>query len=55
MFVAAVFTIARTLKWPKYPSRGMDKDMQWNITPHKKKQNCAICRHVDGIIDCRTE
>ena len=25
MFVAAVFTIARTLKWPKYPSRGMDK------------------------------
>ena len=29
--------------------------MQWNTTQHKKEQNCATCRNVDGSIDCHTE
>ena len=40
--------------------RGMDKEYVAQIhngilLTHKKEQNCAICRDVDGLRDCHTE
>ena len=41
-------------------NRGMDKDNVVHsnnriLLSHKKEQNCAICRDVDGARDCHTE
>ena len=40
--------------------RGLDKEDVVHIysvvlLSHKKEQNCAICRDVDGPIDCHTQ
>ena len=60
MFTAALFTIARTWKQSKCPStdewiKNCGTYIQWYITRHKKEQNCAICRDVDGPRDCHTK
>ena len=60
MFIAALFTIARSWKQPKWPLT--DKWIKmWYIytieyySGHKKEQNWVICRDVDGSRDCHTE
>ena len=62
MFIAALFTIARTRKQPKCPhtDEWIKKmwhiyTMEWNILSHKKKQNWVICSEVDGPRVCHTE
>ena len=60
MFIAALFTIARTWKQLKCPSTEMNVKsrrgtyIQWNIS-HKKEWNWVICSEVDGHRDCHTE
>ena len=49
MFMAALFTIAKTRKQPKYPSTGMDKEGVVHIykgllLSHK---NNVICNNMD--------
>ena len=53
VFIAALFTIARTWKQPKYPSteeRIEDVVYIYNgiLLSHKKEWNCAFCRDMDG-------
>ena len=41
-------------------NRGMDKEdvvYRYNgiLLSHKKEQNCALCRNVDGPRDCHTK
>ena len=57
MLIAALFTIARTWKQPKCPSMGEWIKMWYNgiLLSHKKEQNCAICRDMDGLRDYYTE
>ena len=60
MFIAALFTIARTWKQPKCPSTDEWIKKMWYIytmelLSHKKEQNWLICRDVDGSRDCHTE
>ena len=59
---STLFTTARTWKQPKCPS--IDKWIKKKdgvhtykgiLLSHKKKQNCSICRDVDGPRDCHTE
>ena len=56
MFIAALFTIAKTWKQSKFPS--MDKwikkigtYIQWNMS-HKKELNHVICSNMDEPRDC---
>ena len=52
MFIAALFTIAKTLKQPKCPSTDEWIDMyKYNRTlvSHRKERNFAICNNLDGL------
>ena len=61
MFIAALFTVARTWKQPKCPTVGEWIKRLWYIytygtlLTHKKEQNWVICRDVDGPRVCHTE
>ena len=61
MFIAALFTIARTWKQPKCPSTEEWVKKMWSIytmeyySAIKKEQNNAICSSMDGPRDCHTE
>ena len=59
MFIAALFTIPRTWKQPKCPSRRTDKDVGhvYNgiLFNHKKEWNSAICSNMNGPIDDQNE
>ena len=62
MFTAALFTIARTWKQPKFPStfEWMDKEDEVHIyngirLNHTKEWNNAICSNVDGPRDSHTK
>ena len=61
MFIAALFTIARTWKQPKCPSTDKWVKKMWYIytmeyySAIKKERNCVICRDMDGPRDCHTE
>ena len=61
MFTAALFTIARTWKQPKYPlTEELIKKMQCTYTVEyysaiQKERNCAICRDMDVPRDSYTE
>ena len=62
MFIAALFTIAKTWNQPKCPStdgRIKDKDEvhihNGILLSHKKQRNNAICSDMDGPRDCHTE
>ena len=61
VFIAALFTIARTWNQPECPStRRMDKEGVVHIyngilISHKKERSWVICRNVVGPRDCHTE
>ena len=61
MFTAALFTIARSWKQPKFPSTEEWIKKIWYIykmeyySAIKKEENNAICSHMDGPRDCHTE
>ena len=58
MFIAALFTIARTWKQPKCPSIDEWINMWYIYTillSHKKEWNWVTCGDVDGPRDCHTE
>ena len=61
MFIAALFTIARTWKQPKCPlTEEWIKKMWYLINngillSHKKERNNAICSNMDGPRDRHTE
>ena len=62
MFIATLFTIAKTWKQAKSPSTDeLIKKMwylyiiQWNTTCHKKEQNNAICSNTDATRDYHTK
>ena len=60
IFVAALFTIAKTWKQPKYPStddwiRKMLYIHNGILVSHKKIQNNAICSNLDGTRESYTE
>ena len=59
MFIAAVFTIAKTWKLPTCPSRRMDKDVVriYNgiLLNHNKEQNSIICNNMDAAGDYHTK
>uniref|UniRef100_A0A9L0TB92 Uncharacterized protein n=1 Tax=Equus caballus TaxID=9796 RepID=A0A9L0TB92_HORSE len=55
MFIAALFTIAKTWKQPKCPSTDdwikkiwYIHTMEYLLLRHKKRQNCPICNNMDG-------
>ena len=58
MFIAALFTIAKTWKQPKYPlteeKRRCSTYKQWDII-HKKEWNNAICSNMNGPRDYHTK
>ena len=62
MFIAAVFTIAKTWKPPKCPPTNESIKKTWYtnifngiLFSGKKEQNWVICRGVDGPRVCHTE
>ena len=62
MFIAALFTIARSWKQPKCPSTDKWIKKTWYIyiyngilLSHKKERNWVICRDVGASRDCHTE
>ena len=61
MFIAVLFTIARTWKQPKCPSTGERiKKMWYRYTMEyysaiKKERNNAICSNMDATIDYHTK
>ena len=55
MFIAALLTIAKTWKQPKYPLTGEWIKMIWYIIQALKKWNKAICSNMDGSKDYRTK
>ena len=62
IFIAALFTIARTWNQPKCPTTDEWIKKMWYIyiyngilLSHKKEQNWVICREVDGSRVCHTE
>ena len=55
MFIAALFTIAKTWKQSKCPSKDEWIKKMWNTTKTKKEQNNAICSNMDGTIDTLSE
>ena len=59
-FMAALFTIAKTWKQPKYPLmdewlKKMWQVTQWNITQPLKRQTNAICSNMYGSRDSHTK
>ena len=61
MFIAALFTIARSWKQPKGPSTGEWIKKMWYIytmeyySAIKRSEIGVICRDMDGSRDCHTE
>ena len=61
MFVATLFTIAKTWEQPKCPSTDEWIKKIWYIytmeyySATKKKLNNAICSNMDGTRDCHTK
>ena len=57
IFIAALFTIARTWKQPKCPSTDEWIKKMWHMytMEWKKERDWVICRYVDGSRDCHTE
>ena len=62
MFIAVLFTIAKTWKQPKCPSTDRwTKKTRYIYThneilfSHKKEQNNAICSNMDGTRDSHTK
>ena len=61
MFTAALFTIAKTWKQPKYPSTDelIQKlcvvCTQWNTTQPQKEQNNVICSNMDETRNSHTK
>ena len=63
MFIAALFTIAKTWNQPKCPLRDDCIRKKWCgvyihngiLLSHKKEQNNAICSNRDGTRDSHTE
>ena len=60
MFIATLFTIARSWKQPKCPSTDKWIKKMWYIYTMEyysqpKEWNWVICRDVDGPKDCHTE
>ena len=59
MFIAALFTIARTPKWPKCPSTEEWIKMWYMYTTEHysaiKRNKTVICRDIKGPRDCHTE
>ena len=61
MFIAALFTIARSWKQPKCPSTDKWIKKMWYLytmeyySAIKKERNWVICWDVDGSRDCHTE
>ena len=61
MFIAALFTIAKTWKQPKYPMTDKWIKKMWYIymmkyySAIKKEQNNAICRNIDATRDSYTK
>ena len=56
MFIAALFTMAKTWKQPRCPSRDKRIRKMWYIyngirLRHKKEQNKAICSNTDASRD----
>ena len=57
VFIAALFTIARTWKQPTCQSTEEWLKKMWSIytmkyySAIKRERNCAICRDVDGLRD----
>ena len=54
LFTAALFTIAKTWKQPRCPSRDEWMNKMWYIHngilfSHEKKEHFAICNNTDGI------
>ena len=57
MFIAALFTVAKTWKQPKCP---LTDEWMWYICTmeyhsHKKEQNNAICSNMDATKDSHTK
>ena len=60
MFIAALFTIAKTWKQPKCPSTDEWIKKKWYIyngilLGHKKEQDNALCSNMDGTRDSHTK
>ena len=60
MFIAALFTIARTWKQPKFPSSDEWIKKMWHIYTMEyysaiKRNETDICSEVDGPRVCHTE
>ena len=60
MFIAALFTIAKTWKQSMFTDRGMDKEDVVHIydrilLSHRKEQNNGFCRNMDGPREYHTE
>ena len=60
MFIAALFTIARTWKQPKCPWADEWIKKMWHIYTMEyysaiKRNETVICSEVDGPRDCHTE
>ena len=59
MFIAALFTIAKTWKQPKCPLTNEWRRKMWYmrngiLLGHKKEQNNAICSNMDATRDYHT-
>ena len=60
MFTAALFTIAKLWKQPKYPLMEEQIKKTWRVYTMKyysaiKKNEFAICSNMDGPRDCHTQ
>ena len=56
MFTAALFTIARTRKQPKYPLTDNENVVHIQMGYYLvKRKICVICKDVDGSRDCHTQ
>ena len=61
MFIAALFTIAKTWKQPNCPPTDEQIKKMWYIYTMEyystiiKEQNNSICNEVDGVRVCHTE
>ena len=60
MFMASLFTIARTWKQPRCPLideriKKMCTYIQWNITQSSNERNGVICSDADGPRVCPTD